>query len=69
MDKVIANLVEIIVRTCNPQNIFLFGSRAAGNFDSESADMDFRVAEYLLGMKPDPQEIICFHCQQSVENI
>ena len=31
------------------------------------ADMDFSSAEFLQGMSPQPFEIICYHCQQSVE--
>jgi HEPN domain-containing protein len=31
------------------------------------ADMDFSSSEYLQGMHPQPLEIICYHCQQSVE--
>ncbi|SHH96233.1 HEPN domain-containing protein [Desulfosporosinus lacus] len=31
------------------------------------AVMDMRSAEYLTNMKPVPIEIICYHCQQSVE--
>ena len=31
------------------------------------ADMDLSTAEYLQGMRPQPLEIICFHCQQSAE--
>ncbi|GHU62348.1 DNA-binding protein [Spirochaetia bacterium] len=31
------------------------------------AKMDLDSAEFLLKMKPVPTEIICFHCQQSVE--
>ena len=31
------------------------------------ADMDLASAEYLHGMHPQPLEIICYHCQQSVE--
>jgi HEPN domain-containing protein len=30
---------------------------------------DLETAEYLLGMRPLPLEIICYHCQQSVEKI
>jgi HEPN domain-containing protein len=30
---------------------------------------DLESAEYLLGKKPLPIEIICFHCQQSAEKI
>lgn len=34
------------------------------------ADMDFRTAKYLYeNMYPKPLEIICFHCQQSVEKL
>ena len=31
------------------------------------ADIDFATSEHLLSMHPKPLEIICFHCQQSVE--
>ena len=31
------------------------------------ADTDLATAEYLLGMRPQPLEIICYHCQQSAE--
>ena len=31
------------------------------------ADMDLESAEYLLGKRPQPLEIICYHCQQSAE--
>jgi len=31
------------------------------------ADMDLASAEYLCGMRPQPLEIICYHCQQSAE--
>jgi HEPN domain-containing protein len=31
------------------------------------AEMDFSSAEYLLGHRPLPIEIICYHCQQSAE--
>ena len=30
---------------------------------------DLKSAEYLTGMKPVPLEIICYHCQQSVEKV
>ena len=33
----------------------------------EIADMDLASAEYLCGMRPQPLEIICYHCQQSAE--
>jgi HEPN domain-containing protein len=33
----------------------------------EFADMDLASAEYLCGMRPQPLEIICYHCQQSAE--
>jgi HEPN domain-containing protein len=26
---------------------------------------DFRSAEFLTQLRPQPREIICFHCQQS----
>jgi HEPN domain-containing protein len=31
------------------------------------AEMDLNSAKYLLGMRPVPTEIICYHCQQSAE--
>jgi len=31
------------------------------------ADMDLASADYLQGLLPQPLEIICYHCQQSVE--
>ena len=31
------------------------------------AEMDLATAEYLKDMRPQPLEIICFHCQQSAE--
>ena len=31
------------------------------------ADSDLASAEYLHGMRPQPLEIICYHCQQSAE--
>ena len=31
------------------------------------ADNDLASAEYLCGMRPQPLEIICYHCQQSAE--
>ena len=31
------------------------------------ANMDFDSAKYLLNLKPMPYEIICYHCQQTVE--
>ncbi len=31
------------------------------------AESDLKTAIYLLGMKPKPNEIICYHCQQSAE--
>ena len=31
------------------------------------ADMDLESAEYLQGKRPQPFEIICYHCQQSAE--
>jgi len=31
------------------------------------ADMDLASADYLQGLLPKPLEIICYHCQQSVE--
>ena len=31
------------------------------------ADMDMESAEYLQGKRPQPLEIICYHCQQSAE--
>jgi HEPN domain-containing protein len=29
--------------------------------------MDLESAKHLLGMKPIPYEVICYHCQQSAE--
>ena len=31
------------------------------------ADMDLASAEHLQSMRPQPLEIICYHCQQSAE--
>ena len=31
------------------------------------ADIDLAVAEHLCEMRPQPMEIICYHCQQSAE--
>lgn len=31
------------------------------------AESDLKTAIYLLDMKPKPNEIICYHCQQSAE--
>jgi HEPN domain-containing protein len=31
------------------------------------ADSDLSSAEYLQGMRPQPLEIICYHCEQSAE--
>jgi HEPN domain-containing protein len=31
------------------------------------AEKDLDSAEYLKGMKPEPVEIICYHCQQAAE--
>ncbi|MDR1453222.1 MAG: HEPN domain-containing protein [Candidatus Margulisbacteria bacterium] len=33
------------------------------------AEMDLSSAEFLLRHRPLPKEIICFHCQQSVEKL
>ncbi|MDR3171747.1 MAG: HEPN domain-containing protein, partial [Treponema sp.] len=33
----------------------------------EFAEMDVNSAEYLMNMRPRPDEIICYHCQQSAE--
>ena len=33
------------------------------------AEMDLVSAEYLMGMRPVPVEIICYHCQQSAKSI
>ena len=33
----------------------------------EYATRDLSTARFILGMKPRPLEIICFHCQQAVE--
>lgn len=34
---------------------------------AEYAEEDYRVAQYLQGMRPVPLDIICYHCQQSTE--
>jgi HEPN domain-containing protein len=31
------------------------------------AESDIQTAQFLMDMRPRPLEIICFHCQQSVE--
>lgn len=31
------------------------------------ANSDFEAAKYLQSMRPVPLEIICYHCQQSIE--
>jgi len=31
------------------------------------ANMDLETAEYIQGKRPQPLEIICYHCQQSAE--
>lgn len=31
------------------------------------ANLDLKSARYLLNMKPQPIEIICYHCQQCAE--
>lgn len=31
------------------------------------ANQDFSSAKYLMGMRPTPLEIICYHCEQSSE--
>lgn len=33
------------------------------------AKMDLESAKYLCGMQPLPKEIICYHCQQTVEKM
>ena len=33
----------------------------------EFANTDLATAEFLLAMRPQPLEIICYHCQQSAE--
>jgi HEPN domain-containing protein len=30
---------------------------------------DYNAASFLMGMKPKPLEIICYHCQQCVEKL
>lgn len=35
----------------------------------EMAEMDLGAAEYLLGMRPVPVEIICYHCEQAAEKL
>jgi len=31
------------------------------------ADLDFAAAEHLCGMRPQPLNIICYHCEQAAE--
>lgn len=33
------------------------------------AEQDLGAAEYLLGMRPVPVEIICYHCEQAAEKM
>lgn len=33
------------------------------------AQMDLESAEFLLGMRPIPVEIICYHCEQAAEKL
>ena len=33
------------------------------------ANMDMISAQYLTSLKPMPYEIICYHCQQTVEKL
>ena len=33
----------------------------------ELAEMDLGAAKYLLGMRPVPVEIVCYHCEQAAE--
>ncbi len=35
----------------------------------DMAEMDLKAAEYLLGMRPVPVEIICYHCEQAAEKL
>lgn len=35
----------------------------------DMAEMDLNAAEYLLGMRPIPIEIICYHCEQAAEKL
>lgn len=35
----------------------------------EIAMKDYESAKFLFNMKPVPNEIICYHCQQSVEKV
>ena len=35
----------------------------------DMAEMDLNAAEYLLGMRPVPVEIICYHCEQAAEKL
>ncbi len=35
----------------------------------ELAAQDEASARYLMGMRPFPLEVICFHCQQAVEKL
>ena len=34
----------------------------------EFAAMDLDSAQFLLGMRPVPVEIICYHCEQAAEH-
>ena len=42
-------------------------SRARSKGWLDFAVMDLESARYLTGMRPQPLEIICYHCQQSIE--
>ncbi|MEI8096472.1 MAG: HEPN domain-containing protein [Spirochaetales bacterium] len=33
------------------------------------AHQDLSSAQFLLGMRPSPVEVICFHCQQAAEKL
>lgn len=33
------------------------------------ANQDIHSAKYLLGMRPVPMEIICYHCEQAAEKV
>lgn len=35
----------------------------------EFAAMDLDSAQFLLGMRPVPVEIICYHCEQAAEKL
>ena len=45
---------------------FMNNETIAGEWQRYAAQ-DLASAEYLLAMRPQPVEIICYHCQQSAE--